>query len=108
MTQQSSNEGAMPFHKGQSGNPSGKKKGTGLKIKAQAQEVLVLTGEQPGHFLARLMSDPNTPKETQVECAKALMPYLHKKKPEAREIYTPGEEPNSAATVERIRRLLGA
>ena len=80
----------MPFRKGQCGNPKGRPKGKGLAIKTQAQEVLVLTGELPGHFLARLMSDPNTPQETQVECAKALMPYLHKKKPEAREVEVVG------------------
>ena len=98
----------MPFRKGQSGNPKGMKKGAKTRMKEQAEDVLKLTGELPGHFLARMMSDPCQPKYIQVECAKALMPFIHKKKPEAREHAFVGEAPDSAVAVEMIRRLLGA
>ena len=98
----------MPFRKGQSGNPSGMKKGAKAKIREEAADVLKLTGELPGHFLARMMSDHRQPKAIQVECAKALMPFIHKKKPEAREHAFVGEAPDSAVAVEMIRRLLGA
>ena len=91
MMQHETMENAMPFVKGKSGNPKGRVKGPiKKKLRDSAAEVLVLTGEQPGHFLARIMSDPATPQNVQVEAAKALMPYLHKKKPEAREVEVTG------------------
>ena len=68
---------------------SGRKPGVKKRLRAECDEIIAITGEAPGLFLARKMREA-TDEAMQVECAKALMPYVHRKKPEAREVEVVG------------------
>lgn len=54
----------------------------GPKIKLQ-QETIKLIGLTPGQTLDAIMNDKSQSTSIQIEAAKALMPYVHRKQPEA-------------------------
>ena len=73
----------MPFIKGQSGNPSGRKKGS----RGTRQELLAARkaegGALPLDYLLSVMRDETKDVKERTEAAKAAAPYLHRKMPQA-------------------------
>lgn len=85
----------MPFKKGQSGNPAGRKPGQVTAYSALTmKERLALVhryGTQPLHFLMSVMVDDSENLDRRIDSAKALLPYMHRKMPTLVEVATPGE-----------------
>ena len=67
------------FRKGQSGNPSGRRRG---KVTRQTIAALVREYGSPLEFLLRTMSDDKAKMADRIEAAKAAIGYCHRKLPE--------------------------
>lgn len=85
---------------------SGPKPGPKKKLRAEYDDIVRVTGIPPAKFLANKMASSND-EAIQIECAKALMPYCYRKKPEAREITGKVEAADPRLAVVAMLNLMG-
>lgn len=69
---------------GQSGNPSGRPKGSKGKKTLRDEKVIAeaeAKGLTPMSYLLSVMINAREPRNVRIHCAVALLPYMHKKLP---------------------------
>jgi hypothetical protein len=82
------------FRKGQSGNPSGRRRG---RLNRQTIAALVREYGSPLEFLLRMMSDDKAKMADRLDAAKAAIGFVHRRLPEyADDACPPIEEPSKA------------
>jgi hypothetical protein len=86
--------GATRWKKGQTGNPAGKPKGALTKVgKMTLAERQKLVEENdwltPLRFLMSVMVCEENPLDVRMDAAKAALPYIHRKMPQAVELHDP-------------------
>jgi hypothetical protein len=69
----------MPFQKGKSGNPGGRRKGSRNKASAKREAEIAASGKTPLEYLLEHMRDESAPVSERMDCAKAAAPYVHPK-----------------------------
>lgn len=106
---------AGSFKPGQSGNPKGKPKGAvGKHTKMTLEERKALLDEcewlTPLRFLMSVMCFDENPLDVRMEAAKAALPYIHRKMPQAVEFSDPAEVAKSLPPlqVNFIKRVAAA
>jgi hypothetical protein len=90
------------FRKGQSGNPSGRRRG---RVSKQTIAILVKTYGSPLEFLLQTMSDPKAKMADRLDAAKAAIGFVHRRLPEYSNDYCPPlEEPPPPSKAELANR----
>ena len=85
---------------------AGRKKGSVKKLLDSQARAVKLIGMTPAEFLDDKMNNSDD-EAVRLEAAKALMPYVHKKQPEARELITPPDQADPRLAVAALIGLIG-
>ena len=67
----------MPFKPGESGNPTGRKKGVPNKATLARQAKIAASGLTPLDYLMGRVCDKDEDQDVRIDCAKAAAPYVH-------------------------------